>query len=57
MLSHNVLGVKGWTVKFRPWELLFQEAFENKPAAMKREKELKTAAGRRYIHERLSHLK
>ena len=57
MLSHNVLGVKGWTIKFWPWELLFQEAFERKPAAMKREKELKTAAGRRYIHEKLSNLK
>ena len=35
--SHNELGKKGWTMKFRPWELIHQEEFAEKSAAMKRE--------------------
>jgi len=40
---------KGWTIKFRPWEILFTENFETKTEAMKREKQLKSAKGRNYI--------
>ena len=47
--SHNIYSKKGWTVKFRPWELLYFEEFETKSEAMKREKELKTAKGREFI--------
>ena len=47
--SHNELSKKGWTVKFRPWEIIYQENHSTKPAAMKREKELKTATGRSFI--------
>ncbi|MBO6585821.1 MAG: GIY-YIG nuclease family protein [Gracilimonas sp.] len=49
MLSHNKLGKKGWTIKYRPWKIIFYEEFETKPEAMKREKELKSAKGREYI--------
>ena len=51
LLSHNELSKKGWTIKFRPWILIHKEEFETKAAALKREKELKTAAGRRFIWE------
>ena len=47
--SHNFLAKKGWTIKFRPWELIYTEEFETKIEAMKREKELKTARGREFI--------
>ena len=49
LLSHNSLATKGWTVRFRPWEILFYEEFQLKAEAMKREKELKSARGRLYI--------
>ncbi len=48
-ISHNKLSKKGWTVKFRPWEILYTEEFESKSEAMKREKQLKTAKGREFI--------
>ena len=49
ILSHNQLATKGYTVKFRPWTLIHTEFFETKLAAMKREKELKSANGRKFI--------
>ena len=54
LLSHNELGKKGWTIKFRPWQLVFSEKFETRQEAMKREKELKTAVGRSTIWERIN---
>jgi len=53
MLSHNELGKKGWIIKFRPWMLIHTEEFEKKSEAIKREKQLKTAAGRRWIRTNL----
>jgi putative endonuclease len=49
LLSHNQLATKGWTVKFRPWKLIYQETFNTKLEAMKREKQLKSAKGREFI--------
>ena len=49
ILSHNFLAVKGYTLKYRPWEIIHTEVFETKLAAMKREKELKSANGRKFI--------
>jgi putative endonuclease len=49
ILSHNVLSVKGYTLKYRPWEIIHTEFFESKSEAMKREKELKSANGRKFI--------
>jgi len=51
LISHNELGVKGWTIKFRPWTLVHTEKYESKSEAMKREKYLKTATGRLFVHE------
>ncbi|MEO7767370.1 MAG: GIY-YIG nuclease family protein, partial [Ferruginibacter sp.] len=27
LISHNELGKKGWTIKFRPWILIYTEEF------------------------------
>ena len=53
LLSHNKLATKGWTVKFRPWKLIYSEEFTSKSEAMKREKELKSHQGREYIRKEL----
>ena len=47
--SHNELGTKGWTIKFRPWKIVYTELFEQEIDAMLREKQLKTASGRQWI--------
>jgi putative endonuclease len=47
--SHNELSKKGWTISFRPWEIIFQEEWILKSEAMKREKQLKSATGRDFI--------
>jgi putative endonuclease len=39
--SDNSLGKKGWTIKFRPWTVVYCEYFTSKPQAMRREKQLK----------------
>jgi len=49
LASHNDLATKGWTVKFRPWELIHTEEFETKGEAMVREKQLKSGQGREFI--------
>jgi putative endonuclease len=47
--SHNVLANKGWTIKFRPWNMVYSEEFDSKSEALRRENELKTAKGRLFI--------
>ncbi|MFN7100848.1 MAG: GIY-YIG nuclease family protein, partial [Flavobacterium sp.] len=47
--SHNVLGTKGHTLKFRPWTVIYVEFFSSKAEAMKREKYLKSGIGREFI--------
>lgn len=54
MISHNEKGTKGWTIKYRPWKLVFTEEFETKGEAMKREKELKSSRGRAYVWEKVN---
>jgi putative endonuclease len=54
--SHNELATKGWTKKYRPWELLHTETFETKPLAMKREKILKTGRGREFIWNKVKEI-
>ena len=51
--SHNELATKGWTVKFRPWEIIHTEEFETKSAAMQREKWLKSGVGRNFIKKEI----
>jgi putative endonuclease len=51
--SHNELGNKGWTLKYRPWKVIYCEHFLEKGDAMKREKELKGGKGRDWIKQKL----
>ena len=51
LLSHNQISKKGFTAKFRPWKLIYSEEYEDKKAAMKREKELKSSRGRVFIRK------
>jgi putative endonuclease len=49
MLAHNELATKGWTLRFRPWSIVHTETFPTKHEALRREKQLKGAAGRQFI--------
>jgi putative endonuclease len=51
--SHNEIGKKGWTVKYRPWELIYTEEYKEKGEAMKRERWLKSGVGREYIRKEI----
>ena len=56
LLSHNELGTKGFTIRYRPWQLFYTERFEEKMEAIQREKSLKTASGRRFIWNKIEQL-
>ncbi len=49
---HNQ-GIKGWTARYMPWELIYHEEFSSKSEAMKREKQLKSYRGRKFIKEEI----
>jgi putative endonuclease len=49
MLEHNVTETQGYTLRYRPWELIHSEIFQTKKEAMEREKFLKTGRGREFI--------
>jgi putative endonuclease len=49
--SHNKLATKGWTIKFRPWSVVYTEVYEDKGDGSRREKSLKSARGRKFIRE------
>ena len=49
IISHNELGKKGWTLKFRPWVLVYSEEFSTKAEALLKEKQLKSGKGREWI--------
>jgi putative endonuclease len=51
--SHNELATKGYTVRYRPWELLHNEQFGSKQEAMAREKHFKSGLGREWIKSNL----
>ena len=57
LLSHNELATKGWTIKFRPWKIIYKEKFETKSEAMKREKQLKSYQGRTFIRNLIDNKK
>jgi len=52
-LSHNELSKKGWTKNFRPWVIVHQEFFNLESDALLREKQLKSAAGRQFIWQKI----
>ena len=49
LVSHNELATKGYTIKYRPWKIIYSEIVELKAEALKREKQLKSAKGREFI--------
>ena len=51
--SHNELGTKGYTKRYRLWEVIFVDFYKSKREAMSREKYLKSGVGRSWIHEHL----
>ncbi|MFY0651981.1 MAG: GIY-YIG nuclease family protein [Cyclobacteriaceae bacterium] len=52
-LSHNELSKKGWTLKFRPREIVHTEEYEVKSEALVRGKQLKSSRGRDYIRKQI----
>jgi len=48
-LSHNELATKGHTIKYRPWMIAYTEEVATKAEAIKREKQLKSSNGRKFI--------
>jgi putative endonuclease len=50
-LSHNELATKGHTIKYRPWEIAYTEEHQTKKEAMRREDQLKSANGRKFVWE------
>jgi len=48
--SHNHFSKKGYTVKFRPWEVVHVEFFKTKQEALSRELWLKSGVGREWLH-------
>ena len=53
LLSHNELGTKGFTLKYRPWELVTAETYLTKKEAMMREKFLKSGQGRELVKTKI----
>ena len=51
--SHNQLATKGYTTRYRPWEVIHVEVFQSKKEALKREKILKSGIGRKWIYAHL----
>jgi putative endonuclease len=51
--SHNSLGRKGWTIKYRPWQVIYTEFYADKVTAMKREKQFKGGKAREWIREKI----
>ncbi|MGV8915688.1 MAG: GIY-YIG nuclease family protein [Kaistella sp.] len=47
--SHNTFSKKGFTIRYRPWEVIHVEFFSLKKDAMEREKYLKSGAGRDWL--------
>ncbi|WP_281232053.1 GIY-YIG nuclease family protein [Flavobacterium gelatinilyticum] len=54
--SHNLLATKGYTAKYRPWEVVYVEFFNSKNEAIKREKYFKTGTGREFIKKLIDSL-
>lgn len=51
--SHNVLATKGWTVRYRPWVILYKEECTDRIHARTREKQLKSGSGREFLRSLL----
>ena len=52
-ISHNYLGKKGYTKKYRPWNVLHVEFFKTKSEAQNRELFLKSGHGRAWVKNKI----
>ena len=52
--AHNEQATKGWTMKFRPWRVVYTETFATKSEALRKEKWLKSGVGREFIKNQMS---
>ena len=51
--SHNFLGKKGFTIRYRPWLVVLVDPFKTKIEAKKRETSLKSGKGRSWIRNQI----
>lgn len=51
--SHNHLGTKGYTIRYRPWTVIYCEHFSNKETAMNIELKLKGGKEREWIWQKI----
>lgn len=51
--SHNLLGKKGYTIRYRPWKIIYVEFHTSKQEVIKHEKWLKSGIGRKFIKENI----
>jgi len=49
LVKHNNKTLSFWTKRGSDWKLIYNEEFDNKTEALKREKWLKTGVGREYL--------
>ena len=49
LTEHNVTEATGFTLRYRPWELIHTIWYESKPEAMNLEKFFKTGQGREQV--------
>jgi putative endonuclease len=54
MREHNFTESKSFTLRYRPWELIYTEILENKSDAMGRERFLKSGFGREEVKKIVS---
>jgi putative endonuclease len=54
MQEHNFTERKGFTLRYRPWVLVYSEIFEKKSDAMQREKFFKSGFGREEVKKIIS---
>ncbi len=49
LAAHNDPRNTGWTSKFQPWVVIYTEKCITKTIALRREKQLKTSQGRKFV--------
>ena len=57
LISHNHANNKGYTARFQPWVVIYQETYPTKKEAMSREKQLKSAQGRKFAWQKVEEFK
>jgi putative endonuclease len=49
--SHQYIATKGYTIKYRPWKVVYVEFCNSKKEAIAREKFLKSGLGRQWVQD------